>query len=730
MARMIAGYEVLEQLGRGAMAKVYLARQPGVERLVALKELGAFYADDEATIKRFLRESKLIGSISHPNVVTVFDAFEHEGTPCIAMEYAEGGSLRRWIGRTTPEQGAGVLEGVLAGLDAAGQRGIVHRDLKPENLLVTADGRTKIADFGIAKASAGETNLTGTGVAVGTPSYMAPEQVQAGQVGPWTDLYALGVIAFELLTGRVPFGGDAVAVLMRHINERPPPVREAAPDVPEALSDWVARLLAKDPAARPASAAAAAEELDEILLEWLGPRWRRTARLLDRPPEADTPRPLTPPPREASSPAHTTPVPATTARTAHDAPQTRVAAPPAAPQTGAAVPADLAVPPSAAAPPAEAVAPSAETPPSPARAITRAGRRRAPLVAAALAALAALAVVAVVAVLLAGGGEEEPRRAAAPASGPQPLGDDWVRGIHVDSYTQAGYTEPEAEAAFKRAQDLGATHVTLQSIWTYSSDEDSELDAAPEGFPGVTEVEAGAQTAKRLGLKVIIQPKGLNPDEEGFVGDVVPEDPDTWWSAYGDMIGAAADVAQSVGADILVIGTTLNGVVSDTDRWHGLVEDVRGRFDGRLTYGADGVDGLDDIGFWDTLDFVGIDGVQQIDRDDTPSPAEVARTWRPNIAAAKVVHEQALKPVLLTSLGYKRRSDALRVYAAEGDMDEDAQARAFEGAFRAWSAEDWVEGIVWQHMVAEGDDADPDGDDFWFRDRPAADVLRTWHGAR
>src|SRR3954462_10779337 len=146
--KTVGRYEILRELGRGGMALVYLARQTDLDRFVALKELGAFHASDASFAQRFLRESRVAGSLSHPNIVTVHDYFEHEGTPYIAMEYVSGGTLRPHVDHMSLAETAGVLEGVLAGLEHAEGQGIVHRDLKPENLMVTADGRVKIADFG------------------------------------------------------------------------------------------------------------------------------------------------------------------------------------------------------------------------------------------------------------------------------------------------------------------------------------------------------------------------------------------------------------------------------------------------------------------------------------------------------------------------------------------------------------------------------------------------------
>ena len=179
MTRVGGRYEILGELGRGGMATVHLARQTDLDRLVALKELSALASTDAAAAARFLREARFAGSLSHPNVVTIHDFFSQDGTPFIAMEHVAGGMLRRYQGTLSPAQVLGVLLDVLHGLAHAERLGIVHRDLKPENLLVTADGRVKIADFGIARAvdrTRQATRLTATGTTIGTPDYIAPEQ--------------------------------------------------------------------------------------------------------------------------------------------------------------------------------------------------------------------------------------------------------------------------------------------------------------------------------------------------------------------------------------------------------------------------------------------------------------------------------------------------------------------------------------------------------------------------
>ena len=297
----IGRYKLVREIGRGGMAVVYLARQTDLDRDVALKELAALHSVDPARVERFLRESRLAGSLNQPNVVTVHEFFEHEGTGYIAMEYFERGSLRPYVRRLTLAQTVGVLEGLLAGLARAHRRAIVHRDLKPENVMVTTDGGVKITDFGIAKAleTLGGDFVTATGVTVGTPAYMAPEQARGEEVGSWTDLYAVGVIAYEMLSGALPFEqtDQPLATMLQHVSEPIRPLRSIRPDVDPALAGWVERLLTKDTRKRPDDARAAWEELEEIAIRLLGPRWRRDGRLVEEALEPSPKRAFPPQPR-------------------------------------------------------------------------------------------------------------------------------------------------------------------------------------------------------------------------------------------------------------------------------------------------------------------------------------------------------------------------------------------------------------------------------------------------
>lgn len=256
-------YRLIQRIGAGGMADVWSAQDSMLGRTVALKFLHERFAQDTQFVERFRREAQAAAGLQHPNVVGVYDRGEHEGRHWIAMEYVEGASLKDLIARgLTVAEAVEIVRQVLTGARFAHERGIVHRDLKPHNVLVDSEGRARVTDFGIARAGASE--ITQTGSVLGTAQYLSPEQAQGLEVGAPSDLYSIGVILYEALTGRVPFDGDsAVAVALKQVSERPRPPSELNPQVPPALDAVVLRALAKDPAERFASADEFLQALDE-----------------------------------------------------------------------------------------------------------------------------------------------------------------------------------------------------------------------------------------------------------------------------------------------------------------------------------------------------------------------------------------------------------------------------------------------------------------------------------
>jgi len=264
-------YEVEELVGAGGMSSVYRAHDRLLERKVALKVMHEHYGEDPEYVERFRREARSVASLSHPNVVTVIDRGEHEGRQFIVFEYVDGENLKQLIQRRGPAPVGTALElarQVAQALSFAHQQGLVHRDVKPQNILLNGDGAAKVTDFGIARSLDVRQGVTQTGTVLGTSDYIAPEQAQGQNVSEQTDVYALGVVLYELLTGEVPFPGESfVAVAMRHINEPPPPIRDKRPDVSPRVEAAVQKAMAKDPADRFPSMAAFCSELDACLAE-------------------------------------------------------------------------------------------------------------------------------------------------------------------------------------------------------------------------------------------------------------------------------------------------------------------------------------------------------------------------------------------------------------------------------------------------------------------------------
>jgi beta-lactam-binding protein with PASTA domain/predicted Ser/Thr protein kinase len=258
-------YRVLRRLGSGGMADVWLAEDTHLQRQVALKVLHRRFAQDQEFVQRFQREAESAAGLQHPNIVSVFDRGQFEGTYYIAMQYIDGPTLKQLIDRgLTPEQAVTEIRQVLEAARFAHRNGVVHRDLKPQNVIVDAEGKAVVTDFGIARAGVSE--ITQTGSVMGTPHYLSPEQAQGFDVTAVSDLYSIGVMLYEALTGRVPFEADsAVAVAMKQVSQTPLRPSSINPRVSPALDAVVMRALEKDPGQRFQSADAFIAALDAAL---------------------------------------------------------------------------------------------------------------------------------------------------------------------------------------------------------------------------------------------------------------------------------------------------------------------------------------------------------------------------------------------------------------------------------------------------------------------------------
>jgi serine/threonine protein kinase len=296
MPTRIGQYEVIKELGRGGMGVVYLAHQTSLHRQVALKVLNINLQSDPEDAARFESEAKLAASLRHPNIVQIFEVGEQDGFAFMAMEYVEGGSLHQFLAKNeimSPTAAAALLEPLARAMHHAHQRGIIHRDLKPANILISdygfpiADSKTgqiqedvqsenrnpksaipKITDFGLAKNINQSMHLTATGVALGTPSYMSPEQAKDDRkyIGPVSDVYSLGAILYECLTGEPPFAGSTPVITMQQVvRGRPTPPSKHRPEVPKELERTCLKCLEKNPKSRYPSAEALADALRTFL---------------------------------------------------------------------------------------------------------------------------------------------------------------------------------------------------------------------------------------------------------------------------------------------------------------------------------------------------------------------------------------------------------------------------------------------------------------------------------
>jgi eukaryotic-like serine/threonine-protein kinase len=271
VGQVIGGrYELKRVVGSGGMSTVHCAFDTLLERNVALKILHDQYGEDEAYVERFRREARAVAQLSHPNIVTVIDRGEEDGRQFIVFELVEGENLKELVERLGPLPVRRALElglEVARALAFAHAQGLVHRDVKPQNVLLDADGRAKVTDFGIVR-SVDAVGQTETGTVLGTSQYIAPEQARGEPVDAQTDVYSFGVVLYELLAGVVPYPGDNfLSVAMKHVNDPVPNVLDARPDVPIRLASLIERSLAKEPAGRPVSMDEVVAELHAVLAD-------------------------------------------------------------------------------------------------------------------------------------------------------------------------------------------------------------------------------------------------------------------------------------------------------------------------------------------------------------------------------------------------------------------------------------------------------------------------------
>jgi serine/threonine-protein kinase len=285
---VLAGrYELEKLIGAGGMSSVYLARDSVLGRRVAIKILHPQFNAEGDHVERFRREAELVAALSHPNIVKVLDRGRHAGGQFIVFEYVDGETLKQLVARTGAlpvDEALRIAIQVAAGLGYAHASGVVHRDVKAQNVMLGAAGEAKVTDFGIARSLDAREGMTLTGTVLGSAEYIAPEQAQGQKVSEASDIYSLGVVLYELLTGEPPFSGESfVAVAMRHINEPAPSVLLRRPDCPARVATAVERALAKSPAARFATMDAFRAELEACLATPKGPA-SESATVITPPP--------------------------------------------------------------------------------------------------------------------------------------------------------------------------------------------------------------------------------------------------------------------------------------------------------------------------------------------------------------------------------------------------------------------------------------------------------------
>jgi len=273
LGQRIGDYQVLRRLGSGGMADVYLADQISLRRKVALKVLKAELEKDEGYVKRFVREAQAAAALVQSNIVQIYEVGQKDGVHYIAQEYIPGRNLRQFIARfgaVQPAMALNVLRQTGQALQKAGEFGVIHRDIKPENIMLNPNGEVKVTDFGLARIQNNrqKNDLTQIGIAMGTPLYMSPEQVEGRAVDPRSDIYSLGVTAWHMLAGYPPFDGEnALSVALQHVRVEPEDLQGLRPDVPPELCAIIKKMMAKDPANRHSNSAELLRELRTVHMD-------------------------------------------------------------------------------------------------------------------------------------------------------------------------------------------------------------------------------------------------------------------------------------------------------------------------------------------------------------------------------------------------------------------------------------------------------------------------------
>jgi len=459
-------YTITERIGDGGMAIVYKAYQESLNRSVAIKVLRDELARDQQFVARFRQEALAAANLDHPNILTVYDAGSANGKYFIAMAYVDGGTLKDQIrqGAIDPERAVSIAIQLAEALDHAHRQGLIHRDVKPTNVLMTRDGRPLLTDFGIAKALFEARQLTRTGASIGTPEYMAPEQAQGQSPDGRTDIYALGVVLYEMLAARVPFCTDTpVATMYMHVHEPPPMLRQVQGNVPEWLENVVCKALAKNPDDRYSTAALFAAALRQ---------GREEMRAAGRQPTPATDAPTRVGPTAASEWDAPTAMGPTAAAGARRTP-----------------------PPATDATPARPLTPIPATGGTPAEAVVAEKRRRRPLVPILIGAIALLVIgVSVSAAFLLGGGSDAtPAIVTVIVSPDTPTTEEL--GEAVDEVTGTPTATDEASATATNTLTPSVTPSgTTTTTATPSATPSSSATATPSRTPTATEAATATAT--------------------------------------------------------------------------------------------------------------------------------------------------------------------------------------------------------------------------------------------